>query len=194
MWKSWALSQASQTESQAMGGGVPRESSSEGQKGLCAGMPHDWRKQTLCAPGPREKDQCPRKRAGQTCLLVLEGLLWRWRWLRLTVGTETLAAAVLASTHWCEPSWRPPVSASLGPVGSRAGLPKAKSPTAEENRTIKKVEHQRIDAFKMWHCRRLSTVPWTARRSNQSILKEISHEYSLGGLMPRYADDTTFMT
>ena len=49
--------------------------------------------------------------------------------------------------------------------------------------TIKKAEHQRIDAFE-WQCwRRLSRVPWTARRSNQSILKEISPEYSLEGLM-----------
>ena len=45
------------------------------------------------------------------------------------------------------------------------------------------MEHQRIDAFKMWCWRRLLTVPWTARRSNQSILKEISPEYSLEGWM-----------
>ena len=49
--------------------------------------------------------------------------------------------------------------------------------------TIKKAEHQRIDAFEPWCWRRLLTVPWTARRSNQSILKEISPEYSLAGLM-----------
>ena len=49
--------------------------------------------------------------------------------------------------------------------------------------TIKKAEHQRIDAFELWCWRRLLRVPWTARRSNQSILKEISPEYSLGGLM-----------
>ena len=44
-------------------------------------------------------------------------------------------------------------------------------------------KHQRIDAFELWCWRRLLTVPWTARRSNQSILKEISPEYSLEGLM-----------
>ena len=49
--------------------------------------------------------------------------------------------------------------------------------------TIKKPEHRRIDAFELWCWRRLLRVPWTARRSNQSILKEISPEYSLGGLM-----------
>ena len=48
---------------------------------------------------------------------------------------------------------------------------------------IKKVEHRRIDAFELWCWRRLLRVPWTARRSNQSILKEISPEYSLEGLM-----------
>ena len=49
--------------------------------------------------------------------------------------------------------------------------------------TVKKAEHQRIDAFELWCWRRLLRVPWTARRSNQSILKEISPEYSLEGLM-----------
>ena len=52
-----------------------------------------------------------------------------------------------------------------------------------ENWTIKKAECQRIDAFKLWYWRRLLRVPWTARRSNQSILKEISPECSLEGLM-----------
>ena len=52
-----------------------------------------------------------------------------------------------------------------------------------ENWTVKKAEHWRIDAFEMWCWRRLLRVPWTARRSNQSILKEISPEYSLEGLM-----------
>ena len=52
-----------------------------------------------------------------------------------------------------------------------------------ESWTVKKAEHWRIDAFKLWSWRRLLSVPWTARRSNQSILKEISLEYSLEGLM-----------
>ena len=52
-----------------------------------------------------------------------------------------------------------------------------------EGWTIKKAECRRIDAFELWHWRRLLRVPWTARRSNLSILKEISPEYSLEGLM-----------
>ena len=52
-----------------------------------------------------------------------------------------------------------------------------------ERWTVKKVEHQRIDAFKIWCWRRLLRVPWTGRRSNQSILKEINSEYSLEELM-----------
>ena len=52
-----------------------------------------------------------------------------------------------------------------------------------ESWTIKKAKCQRIDAFELWCWRRLWRVPWTARRSNQSILKEISAEYSLEGLM-----------
>ena len=52
-----------------------------------------------------------------------------------------------------------------------------------ESWTIKKAEHRRIDAFELWCWRRLLRVPWMARKSNQSILKEISSEYSLEGLM-----------
>ena len=52
-----------------------------------------------------------------------------------------------------------------------------------ESWTVKKAESRRIDAFELWCWRRLLRVPWTARRSNQSILKEISPEYTLEGLM-----------
>ena len=59
-----------------------------------------------------------------------------------------------------------------------------------ENWTIKKAERQRIDAFELWCWRRLLRVPWIARRSNQSILKEISPEYSLEGLMLKLNSNT----
>ena len=52
-----------------------------------------------------------------------------------------------------------------------------------ENSTVKKAEHRRIDAFELWYWRRLLRAPWTARRSNQSFLKEVSPVYSLEGLM-----------
>ena len=52
-----------------------------------------------------------------------------------------------------------------------------------ESWTVKKAEHQKTDALELWYWRRLLRVPWTARRSNQSILKEINPEYSLEGLM-----------
>ena len=52
-----------------------------------------------------------------------------------------------------------------------------------ESWTVKKAEHQRIDAFELWCWRRLLRIPWTARRSNQSIIKEINPEYSLEELM-----------
>ena len=55
-----------------------------------------------------------------------------------------------------------------------------------ESWTIKKVECRRTDAFKLWCWKRLLRVPWTARRSNQSILKEINPEYSLAGLMLKW--------
>ena len=59
-----------------------------------------------------------------------------------------------------------------------------------ESWTIKKAEHQRIEAFELWCWRRLLRVPWTARRSSQSILKEISPEYSLEGLILRLKPNT----
>jgi len=55
-----------------------------------------------------------------------------------------------------------------------------------ESWTVKKTEHQRIDAFELWYWRRLLRVPWSARRSNQSILKKISPEYSLEGLVLKF--------
>ena len=59
-----------------------------------------------------------------------------------------------------------------------------------ENSTIKKAEHQRTDTFELWCWRRLLRVPWTARRSKQSIPKEISPEYSLEGLMLKFKLNT----
>ena len=63
-----------------------------------------------------------------------------------------------------------------------------------ESWIIKKAEHQRIDAFELWCWRRLLRVPWTARRSDQSILKEISPEYSLEGLMSFRVDWMDLLT
>ena len=63
-----------------------------------------------------------------------------------------------------------------------------------ESWTIRKAEHQRIDAFELWCWRRLLRVSWTARRSNQSILKEISPEYSLEGLMLKLQYSSTLAT
>ena len=60
-----------------------------------------------------------------------------------------------------------------------------------ESWTIKKAERRRIDGFELWCWRRLLRVPWTARRSNQSILKEISPEYSLEGLMLKLKSNTS---
>ena len=59
-----------------------------------------------------------------------------------------------------------------------------------ESWTVKKAEHQRIEASELWCWRRLLRLPWTARRSNQSILKEISPEYSLEGLMLKLNSNT----
>ena len=69
-------------------------------------------------------------------------------------------------------------SADKGPFSQGYGLP-----SGCESWTIKKAEHQRIDAFKLWCWRRLLKAPWTAKRSNQSILREINPDYSLKRLM-----------
>ena len=85
-----------------------------------------------------------------------ESLLnWGWEWLFLVANKALSSQSYgFSSSHvWCE-CW-----------------------------TIKKAEHWRIDAFELWCWRRLLRVPWTARRSNQPILKEINPEYSLEGLM-----------
>ena len=71
--------------------------------------------------------------------------------------------------------------ANKGPSSQSYGFPVVMY--GYESCTIKKAERQRIDAFKLWCWRRLLRVPWTARRSNQSILKEINPEYSLERLM-----------
>ena len=71
--------------------------------------------------------------------------------------------------------------ASKGPSSQGYGFPVVMYGC--ESWTVKKAERQKIDAFELWCWRRLLRVPWTARKSNQSILKEISPEYSLEGLM-----------
>ena len=73
------------------------------------------------------------------------------------------------------------ITANKGPSSQSYGFPVVMCRC--ESWTIKKAERQRIDAFKLWCCRRLLRVPWTARRSNQSILKEINPEYSVQVLM-----------
>ena len=73
--------------------------------------------------------------------------------------------------------------ANKGPSSQSYGFSGSHVETECESWTIKKAEHWRIDAFELWCWRRLLRVPWTGRRSNQSILKEVSPDYSLEGLM-----------
>ena len=81
--------------------------------------------------------------------------------------------SILKSRDITLPTKVPVVKAMVFPVVMYGG----------ESWTIRKAEHQRIDAFELWCWRRLLRVPWTARRSNQSILKEINRERTLEGLM-----------
>ena len=92
---------------------------------------------------------------GRKAVINLDSILKSWNITFLTKVCAVKAMVFLVVMYWCE-SW-----------------------------TIKKAECWRIDAFELWCWRRLLRVPWTAKRSNQSILKEISPEYSLGGLMPK---------
>ena len=92
--------------------------------------------------------------------------------------TPPVIETILGSNRWVTDSW---VTPNKGPSSQSCGFPVVMYGC--ESWTIKKAEHQRIDAFELWCWRRLLRVPWTARRSNQSILKEIHPEYSLEGLM-----------
>ena len=94
------------------------------------------------------------------------------RWLLLSRKAITNLDSVLKSRYY---------SADKGPYSQGYSL--ATGHYDCETWTIKKAECQRIDAFKLWCWRRLLKVPWTVRRSNQSILREINPEYSLEGLM-----------
>ena len=62
-----------------------------------------------------------------------------------------------------------------------------------ESWTVKKVEHRRTDAFELWCCRRLLSIPWTARRSNQSILKDGEHMYTCDGFILIFGKTNTIM-
>ena len=95
------------------------------------------------------------------------------RWLLLGRKAMTSLDSVLKSRDITLPTKARIVKAMVFPVVAYSC----------ESWTIKKAEHQRIDAFELWCWRRLLRVPWPARRSNQSILREINPEYSLKGLM-----------
>ena len=94
---------------------------------------------------------------------------------RLLLGRKVMTNldSILKSRDINLPTKVPPVKAMVFPVGMYGC----------ESWTVKKAGHRRIDAFELWCWRRLLRVPWTARRSNQSILKEISPEHSLEGMM-----------
>ena len=86
------------------------------------------------------------------------------------------------ATHSSILAWRIPGMGEPGGLPSMGSQSRTRLKRLSSSSSIKKAERQRIDAFELWCWRRLLRVPWTARRSNHSILKEISTEYSLEGL------------
>ena len=86
------------------------------------------------------------------------------------------------ATHSSILAWRIPGMGEPGELPSMGSQSRTRLKRLSSSSSIKKAERQRIDAFELWCWRRLLRVPWTARRSNHSILKEISTEYSLEGL------------
>ena len=88
---------------------------------------------------------------------------------------------------WKTQQWPQDWKRSVSFQSLRKAMPKNAQTTVVmygcESWTVKKAEHQRIDAFELWHWRRLLRVPWTASRSNLSIIKEINHGISLEGMM-----------
>ena len=118
---------------------------------------------------------------GNSDRLYFLGLQNHCRWVTSTMKLKDTSS--LEEKLW--PTWTASLKAETLPT--KVHLVKAVVfPVAMygcESWTIKKAEHLRIDAFELWCWRRLLRVPWTARRSNQSILKEVNPEYSLEGLM-----------
>ena len=108
----------------------------------------------------------------------------RMRWLDGITNSMDVGLSKLRELVMDREAWRPAVH---GVTKSQTRLKRLSSSSSSmygcESCTVKKAEHQRIDAFELWCWRRLLRVPWTARRSNQSTLKEISPEYSLEALM-----------
>ena len=100
-------------------------------------------------------------------------------------STQFLNRLNEAHPHWGRPSALLclPIQILISPGYILTDTPRMMFNQIYVSWTIKKAEHQRIDAFELWCWRRLLRVPWTARRSNQSSLKEISPEYSLEELM-----------
>ena len=104
--------------------------------------------------------------------IMMNSLIFHTSYISQGFGDNTERAAVIWGSQFTLPTKVCLVKAMVFPI-IMYGC---------ESWIIKKAEHQRIDAFELWYWRRLLRVPWTTRRSNQSILKEISPEYSLEGL------------
>ena len=120
--------------------------------------------------------------------------LWPHGLQHARLPCASLSPGVYSDSHASSWWWHPTISSSLVPFSSCLQSLPTKVRLVKlmifpvvvyacESWTIKKAECRRIDAFELWCWRRLLRVPWTARRSNQSILKEISYKYSLEGLM-----------
>ena len=134
---------------------------------LLPGKSHGWRSLVGCCPwGRQESDTTERLHFHFSLSCIGEG------------NGNPLQCSCLENLRDGGAWW----ASVYGVTQSRTRL-KRLSSSSSRMVNIKKAELQRIDAFELWYCGRLLRVPWTARRSNQSILKEISPEYSLEGLM-----------
>ena len=135
---------------------------------------------TLCDPidGSPPGSAVPRILQARTLEWVAISLSNAWKW---KVKVKSLSCVWLLATPWSA-AYQAPPSMGFSRQDYWSGVP-LPSPYVCESWIIKKAEHQRTDAFELWCWRRLLRVPWTARRSNQSILKEISPGCSLEGLM-----------
>ena len=167
---------------------------------LLINLPKNWLSQNLDSILKKQRHYFTDKALYNQSYSFSSGLVWMWVKQKVTQSSPTLCDPMDYTVHgilqgrilewvsfpFSKGSSQPRDKTQVSRIAGRFFTSWATREAREngcESWTIKKAEHWRINAFELWGWRRCLRVPWTARRSNQSILKEISPKYSLEGLM-----------